>query len=244
TSVVHLAALCGVRPSIGREVLYSDVNVTGTARLLELVRTRRVPTFVFASSSSVYGNNKKVPFSETDPVDHPISPYAATKKAGELLCHSSSHVDGVAAMCLRFFTAYGPRQRSDLAIHKFSKLLAGEEPVPMFGDGFSSRDYTYIDDIVAGVVRALDWAEANPATCEVVNLGRGQPIMLSDMIRILGDAMEVTPEIVRLPSQPGDVTRTLADVTKAHSLLGYDPKVEFEEGIRRFLEWFRESQGS
>jgi UDP-glucuronate 4-epimerase len=240
TAVVHLAARAGVRPSIEQPVLYSDVNLMGTTRLLALVRDRGIRTFVFASSSSVYGNNEKVPFSETDRVDHPISPYAATKKAGELLCHASTHLDGVATMCLRFFTAYGPRQRPDLAIHKFARLLERGDAIPMFGDGSTSRDYTYIDDIVDGVVKALDWAERHAGSHEILNLGESRTIDLAQMIRVLGEEMGVAPDIRRLPMQPGDVDRTYADVTKARSLIGYDPRVEFRDGIRRFVDWFRQ----
>ena len=240
TAVVHLAALAGVRPSIEQPARYSDVNLMGTTRLLGFVRERAIRTFVFASSSSVYGNNEKVPFTETDRVDHPISPYAATKKAGELLCHASTHLDGVATMCLRFFTAYGPRQRPDLAIHKFARLLEEGSAIPMFGDGSTSRDYTYIDDIVDGVVKALDWSEAHPGSHELVNLGESRTIDLSQMIRLLGEEMGVVPDIRRLPMQAGDVDRTYADVTKARSLFGYDPQVEFRDGLRRFVSWFQD----
>lgn len=239
SAVVHLAARAGVRPSIEQPALYSDVNLMGTTRLLALVRERAIRTFVFASSSSVYGNSDTVPFAESDRVDHPISPYAATKKAGELLCHASTHLDGVATMCLRFFTAYGPRQRPDLAIHKFARLMEEGDAIPMFGDGSTSRDYTYIDDIVHGVVKALDWAEAHPGSHEIVNLGESRTIELSRMIRLLGEEMGVVPNIRRLPMQPGDVDRTYADVTKARSLFGYDPRIEFGEGLRRFVAWFQ-----
>lgn len=242
TAVVHLAARAGVRPSIEQPALYSDVNLMGTTRLLAFVRERAIRTFVFASSSSVYGNNEKVPFIETDRVDHPISPYAATKKSGELLCHASTHLDGVATMCLRFFTAYGPRQRPDLAIHKFAGLLKAGDAIPMFGDGSTSRDYTYISDIIDGVVKALKWAEGNPGSHEIVNLGESRTIDLSQMIRVLGEEMGIVPDICRLPMQPGDVERTYADVTKARSLFGYDPQVEFRDGIRRFVGWFQRQQ--
>jgi len=239
TAVIHLAARAGVRPSIERPTLYMDVNVMGTARLLRFVRERAIGSFVFASSSSVYGNNRTVRFTETDRVDTPISPYAATKKAGELLCHTSTHLDGIASICLRFFTAHGPRQRPDLAIHKFARLLARGEAIPMFGDGSTSRDYTYVGDVVEGVARALKWAEGNPGSYEIVNLGGGRTIDLARMIELLGEAMGVVPRIQRLPTQPGDVDRTYADVAKARSLLGYDPKVEFEEGLRRFVNWLQ-----
>jgi UDP-glucuronate 4-epimerase len=236
-AIAHLAARAGVRPSIERPVLYTDVNVMGTMQLLALARTRGIEPFVFASSSSVYGNNEKVPFSEDDAVDHPISPYAATKKAGELLCHAASHLDGLGAICLRFFTVYGPRQRPDLAIHKFVRLLGSGEEIPMFGDGSTSRDYTYVTDIMDGVTKALDWARANPGAYEIVNLGESRTVALSEMIRVIGEEMGVEPRIRQLPMQPGDVNRTFADVSKAKRLLGYDPTVGFREGVKEFVAW-------
>jgi UDP-glucuronate 4-epimerase len=236
-AVIHLAARAGVRPSIEQPALYSDVNVMGTTRLLELAGDRRIRTFVFASSSSVYGNNEKVPFSETDDVDHPISPYAATKKAGELLCHTATHLSGMTTLCLRFFTVYGPRQRPDLAIHKFARLLEEGQEIPMFGDGSTSRDYTYVTDILDGVLKALDWAKRHFGCHELVNLGESRTIALSDMIQVIAEEMGKRPIIRRLPMQPGDVNRTFADVSKARRLLGYDPSVEFRDGVRRFVEW-------
>jgi UDP-glucuronate 4-epimerase len=242
-AIVHLAARAGVRPSIEQPELYASVNVDGSLALLELARARAIRAFVFASSSSVYGNNRKVPFAEDDPVDHPISPYAATKKAGELLCHSYHHLHHVGVVALRFFTAYGPRQRPDLAIHKFARLLADGRPIPVFGDGSSARDYTYIDDIVDGVTSALALVRARPETYEIVNLGESRAVTLDEMIRVLSEEMRVEPRIERLPMQPGDVERTWADVTKARRLLGYDPKTDFRGGIRRFLRWFEEERG-
>ncbi len=236
-AVVHLAARAGVRPSIEQPELYTDVNVMGTMRLLSFAAARGIRPFVFASSSSVYGNNEKVPFSEDDRVDHPISPYAATKKAGELLCHAASHLDGLGVPCLRFFTVYGPRQRPDLAIHKFARLMRAGEEIPMFGDGSTSRDYTYISDTVQGVVRALDWARRNPGAYEIVNLGESRTVTLAEMIRVLGKELGVEPRVCRLPMQPGDVDRTFADVSKARRLFGYDPQVPFREGVRAFVEW-------
>ena len=238
-AIVHLAARAGVRPSIRHPALYADVNEVGTARLLELARDRGIRTFLFASSSSVYGNNEKVPFSEDDPVDHPISPYAATKKAGELLCHSFHHVYGTTVACLRFFTVYGPRQRPDLAVHKFARLIADGHAIPVYGDGSSQRDYTYVDDILEGVDGALRWARDNEGAYEVVNLGESRTVSLSEMIRVLSEEMGVEPEIDRQPFQPGDVERTWADVSKAGRLFGYRPRTEFRDGVRRFLEWFR-----
>jgi UDP-glucuronate 4-epimerase len=236
-SVAHIAARAGVRPSIAQPLLYYDVNVNGTLRLLELARSRGIPRFVSASSSSVYGNNDRVPFSESDPVDTPISPYAATKKAAELLCHTYAHLYGITCLSLRFFTVYGPRQRPDLAIHKFARLMAGGDEIPMFGDGSTERDYTYIDDILQGVEGAIRWVDENEGACEVVNLGESRTVGLKEMIRVLGEEMGIEPRIRQLPMQPGDVRRTFADISKARRLLGYDPQWEFRAGIRTFLDW-------
>lgn len=239
-SVVHIAARAGVRPSIAYPVLYYDVNVNGTLRLLEFARSRGIRRFVFASSSSVYGDNEKVPFSEEDPVDRPISPYAASKKAGELLTHAYSHLHGITCICLRFFTVYGPRQRPDLAIHKFARLLVRGEELPMFGDGTSQRDYTYIDDILQGMDGALNWVRERDGAHDIVNLGESRTVALKDMISVLGEEMGIDPRIRRLPEQAGDVSRTFADISKARRVLGYDPRWPFEEGIRAFVTWFRE----
>jgi UDP-glucuronate 4-epimerase len=238
-TIVHIAARAGVRPSIRNPILYYDVNVTGTLNLMELARERGISRFVFASSSSVYGNNEKVPFCEDDPVDHPISPYAATKKAGELLTHSYTHLYGITCICLRFFTVYGPRQRPDLAIHKFARLLTEGEPIPMFGDGTSRRDYTYVEDILQGTVGALDWVWRNDGAHEVVNLGESRTVDLREMISVLGEELGIDPRVQRLPNQPGDVERTFADISKARRLLGYDPQWEFREGVRAFLRWLQ-----
>lgn len=238
-TVIHLAALPGVRPSIEDPERYAEVNVLGTVRLLGLARARGIRTFVFGSSSSVYGDQKQVPFSENDSVDRPISPYAATKKAGELHCHTASHLDGITTACLRFFTVYGPRQRPDLAIHKFARLMAAGRPVPRFGDGSTSRDYTYIDDIVDGVLRATDWARAREGVHEVVNLGESRTVTLAEMIGVLGAELGVEPTIEEHPVQPGEVERTYADVSKARRLFGYDPRTDFRDGIERFAEWMR-----
>lgn len=237
-AVVHLAAKAGVRPSIMNPLLYAEVNLMGTAVLLELVRERAIPSLVFASSSSVYGNNEKVPFAEEDSVDRPISPYAATKKSGELLCHAQSHLFGTACVCLRFFTVYGPRQRPDLAIRKFSRLLLSNEELPRFGDGSSARDYTYIDDILDGLAAALAFVRAQPARFEIVNLGESRTVRLAEMIDAVGEAFGREPRIKQLPMQPGDVLRTYADVRKAGELLGYRPSTEFRDGMRRFAEWY------
>ncbi len=238
-AVVHLAALAGVRPSIERPDEYVSVNVDGTARILEFVRSRGIGSLVFGSSSSVYGNNPKVPFSETDPVDRPISPYAATKRAGELICHTYSHLFGISIICLRFFTVYGPGQRPDLAIHKFSRLMSDGESIPMFGDGSTERDYTYIGDIVDGVLRAVKWSLENPGAFEIVNLGESETISLSRMISEIADVLQCEPMIQTFPMQDGDVMRTYADVSKARELLGYSPSVSFDQGIRLFADWFK-----
>jgi len=242
-TIVHIAARAGVRPSIAQPALYCDVNVTGTLNLLEFARARGITRFIFASSSSVYGNNEKVPFSEDDPVDHPISPYAATKKAGELLAHAYTHLYGISCLCLRFFTVYGPRQRPDLAIHKFARLMAAGEDFPMFGDGTSQRDYTYIDDILQGVAGALEWVGKNEGVHDVVNLGESRTISLREMIQVLGEEMGIEPRVRPAPEQPGDVARTYADISKGRRVLGYEPNWEFRDGIRAFVKWFRGGRG-
>lgn len=243
-TIVHIAARAGVRPSIAQPGLYYDVNVTGTLNLMEMARERGIRQVVFASSSSVYGNNEKVPFSEADPVDHPISPYAATKKAGELLTHAYSHLFGITCLCLRFFTVYGPRQRPDLAIHKFARLMRAGEELPMFGDGTSQRDYTYIEDILQGMDGALDWVSTHDGSHDIVNLGESRTIGLREMIGILGEELEIEPRIRLLPEQPGDVVRTYADVSKARRVLDYQPQWDFRDGIRAFVSWLEDGEGS
>ncbi|MFQ5690469.1 MAG: GDP-mannose 4,6-dehydratase [Gemmatimonadota bacterium] len=237
--IVHLAARAGVRPSIEQPLLYADVNIKGTQELLEYARDAGIRRFVFGSSSSVYGNNEKVPFAEDDPVDHPISPYAATKRAGELICHTYHHLFGLGIVSLRFFTVYGPRQRPDLAIHKFTRLLSQGLPIPQFGDGTTRRDYTYIDDILAGIEGAIAYLEAHPDAYEIVNLGESDTVELSRLIDLIARELGVEPTIERLPPQPGDVERTFADITRARALLGYHPETRIEEGIPRFVQWFR-----
>jgi UDP-glucuronate 4-epimerase len=232
--VVHLAARAGVRPSLEAPLLYQEVNVTATLHLLEACRRHGVRKLVFGSSSSVYGENAKVPFSEADPIPGPISPYAATKAAGELLCHTYSHLYDLPVVCLRFFTVYGPRQRPDLAIHKFARLILAGQPIPVFGDGSTERDYTYVDDIVAGIRAALAY---DATRYEVVNLGNCRTISLARLIAGLEAALGRTAVIDRRPLQPGDVPRTCADVEKAARLLGYAPATPFEEGLRRFVAW-------
>ena len=244
TSIVHLAARAGVRPSIEQPVLYHDVNVAGTLELLELARRRGIREFVFGSSSSVYGNNRKVPFAETDPVDHPISPYAATKRAGELLCHTYRHLFGIGCVALRFFTVYGPRQRPDLAIHKFTRRLAAGRPIQQFGDGSSRRDYTHIDDILQGVEASLEYLGRTDAPFEIVNLGESQTVELARLIALISEALGVTPEIEILPPQPGDVEQTYADISRARELFGYAPTTPIEAGIPAFVDWYREAHAS
>ncbi len=236
--VVHLAARAGVRPSLSEPQLYTETNINGTVNLLELARQHNIKQFVFGSSSSVYGINAKVPFSEDDPIRQPISPYAATKGAGELLCHTYSHLYGLRCICLRFFTVYGPRQRPDLAIHKFAKLISQHKPIPVFGDGTTRRDYTYIDDIIDGVTAAIDYDKTN---YEVINLGESRTVELRELISLLEKELDTHAVIERQPPQPGDVPQTFADVSKARALLNYQPKTQIEEGLRRFVEWFRMS---
>ena len=236
--IVHLAARAGVRPSIEQPVLYQDVNVGGTAVLLEAARLHGVRKFIFAGSSSVYGNNKKVPFAESDNVDFPISPYAASKKAGELLCHTFHHLYGMDITCLRFFTVYGPRQRPDLAIHKFARLIEAGRPIPVFGDGTMMRDHTFIDDIVDGVLRAIDKC----AGFAIYNLGNSHPVSLADLIAAIERALGKKATIDRQPPQPGDVDRTFADVSRARKELGYVPRTALADGLHRFVDWLRLSE--
>jgi UDP-glucuronate 4-epimerase len=236
--IVHLAARAGVRPSLTEPRLYVETNINGTMNLLELARERGTKQFVFGSSSSVYGENKKMPFSEDDPIFNPISPYAATKAAGELICHTYSHLYGMRIVCLRFFTVYGARQRPDLAIYKFAKLISSGQAIPVFGDGTTRRDYTYIDDIIAGVRAAIDYEQSN---YEVINLGESRTVELRELISLLEQALGQTAQVDRQPMQPGDVPQTFADIGKARRLLNYNPQTQIEEGIKRFVEWFRES---
>jgi UDP-glucuronate 4-epimerase len=237
--IVHLAARAGVRPSLREPMLYAETNINGTLNLLELAREHGVKQFVFGSSSSVYGINAKVPFSEEDPIRQPISPYAATKAAGELICHSYSHLYGIRCICLRFFTVYGARQRPDLAIHKFAKLISEGRAIPVFGDGTTRRDYTYIDDIIAGVRAAIDYETSD---YEVFNLGESRTVELNELIALLEKQLGRRALIERQPMQPGDVPQTFADVTKARRLLGYDPQTKIEDGLKRFVEWFLSGQ--
>jgi UDP-glucuronate 4-epimerase len=237
--VVHLAARAGVRPSLQEPILYEDVNCIGTLRLLEAARRHGPNVFIFGSSSSVYGINEKVPFSEADEVNQPISPYATTKRSGELLCYNYHHLYGFRTACLRFFTVYGPGQRPEMAIHKFTDLLARGKTVPMYGDGGSRRDYTYVDDIIDGVVASLDLAPG----FEILNLGGADITSLWDLVHWIAEELAVEPRIDYLPAQPGDVPITYADVSKAARLLGYSPKVPIREGLRRFVAWYGTQSG-
>jgi UDP-glucuronate 4-epimerase len=239
-AVVHLAARAGVRPSLSEPILYEDVNCIGTLRLLEAAKRHGPQTFVFGSSSSVYGINEKVPFAESDLVDLPISPYATTKRTGELLCFNYHHLYRINCTCLRFFTVYGPAQRPEMAIHKFTDLIARGKAVPLFGDGSTRRDYTYVDDIVDGIVAALDLAPG----FEILNLGGAETTALRDLVSMIAAELEVEPRIDYLPEQPGDVPITYADVTKARRVLGYSPRVPIREGIARFVAWYRQQQQS
>ncbi|WP_288374636.1 GDP-mannose 4,6-dehydratase [uncultured Chryseobacterium sp.] len=236
--VIHLAALAGVRPSIERPLEYEEVNVRGTMNLWELCKEFNIKKFICASSSSVYGNNEKIPFSETDNVDNPISPYAATKKSGEVIghvYHSLYHIDMIQ---LRFFTVYGPRQRPDLAIHKFAKLISEDQAIPFYGDGSTARDYTYIDDIIDGITKSILYLETHSGVYEILNLGENQVITLSEMVNTIEKALGKTANKKILPMQPGDVTKTNADITKAMALIGYKPATDFQNGIKKFVEWF------
>ena len=236
--VIHLAAMAGVRPSIENPKLYTEVNINGTVNLLEECQKNNIKNFIFASSSSVYGNNKKVPFSEDDPVDFPISPYASTKKAGELICHSFHHLYNISLLCLRFFTVYGPRQRPDLAIHKFTRLMLDGKPIPVFGDGSTQRDYTYIDDIIDGVIKSIDYVRTGNHY-EIFNLGESQTIKLSKMIFTLENALNLKAKKKQFPFQPGDVNITYADISKSRKILGYNPQTKFNDGISKFIEWIK-----
>lgn len=238
-AVVHLAALAGVRPSLERPAVYADVNVHGTAVVAEAAVRAGVPKLVFASSSSVYGEREGGPFRESDPVDRPISPYAATKRAGELLLHSFHHAHGLDVTCARIFTAYGPRQRPDLAIRKFAERMLRGDSIPVFGDGTSVRDFTYVDDLVEGLVRALDRGRGY----SILNFGAGRTVSVQDVIAALERALGCKASIEWLPRQTGDVSRTWSDTSAARETLGWEPRIGLEEGIGRFAAWLREPGG-
>jgi UDP-glucuronate 4-epimerase len=235
-AILHLAAMAGVRPSIEQPAYYARVNVEGTTHLLQAAVKHKVGKFLFASSSSVYGNMSKVPFQEEDAGYEPVSPYAATKRAGELLCYTFWHLYKMPTACLRFFTVYGPRQRPDLAIHKFTRLISRGEKVPFFGDGTTSRDYTFVEDTVAGIMGALEHCDRY----RVYNLGGSTPVTLKHLVEELERAVGKPAILDKKPMQPGDVERTYADLTRSRAELGYEPKVTLAEGLRRFVEWFKE----
>ncbi len=237
SAVIHLAAMAGVRPSLLYPELYTQVNVMGTLNLLELCKQHNIKHFVFASSSSVYGNNAKLPFAEEDPVNEPISVYAATKKAGELLCYTYHHLYQISVVALRFFTVYGPRQRPDLAIHKFAALMREGRELPVFGDEASSRDYTYIQDTVQGVLRALEYVKKG-CVYEVINLGNDRSVTLSELISALEEVSGIKAKLMHHEDQAGDVRHTRACVTKAHQLLNYRPSFDFKQGLLLFWQWF------
>jgi len=241
TVMVHLAAKAGVRPSLAAPAAYLRANVTGTQSVLDATRAAGGPRMVFGSSSSVYGDDTTPPFREDAAAVHPISPYAATKRAGELVLEALAPHAGLRVAALRFFTVYGPRQRPDLAIHSFTRRLAAGQPITMFGDGTDARDYTYIDDIVDGVLAAIDWTGTAPVGLEVFNLGGNEAVPLRRMIAEIAAALGVEPVIQPADRQPGDVRLTSADLTKSHRVLGYRPRTSFTEGIRRFVTWFRET---
>lgn len=238
--VIHLAAKAGVRPSIEAIEEYYDVNVKGTLNLLQVMKEYNVKKMLFASSSSVYGNNEKLPFSESDPVDNPISPYASTKKSGELLCYVYSHLYGFNITCLRFFTVYGPRQRPDLAIHKFTRLINEGKAIPFYGDGKTSRDYTYISDILKGINSAFD----NLNGYKIYNLGNSVTVELNKLVSLIEDSLGKKAIIQKLPLQPGDVKITYADISKARSEIGYNPDYKIERGIKNFIGWYFENKDS
>jgi UDP-glucuronate 4-epimerase len=234
-SVVHLAARAGVRPSINNPLLYQDVNIRGTIVLLEACKEFGIKDFIFASSSSVYGENQRVPFSEDDLDIQPISPYGATKRAGELLCYSYHHLYGMNIACLRIFTAYGPRQRPEMAIHKFTRLIDQGEKIPIYGDGSSRRDYTYIDDLIEGILTVMHHHRG----FELYNLGESQTTSLNELIHLIEEAFGKKANVEMLEPQPGDVSITYADISKAERKLGYHPNIKIEEGIKRFVEWYK-----
>ena len=236
--VIHLAALAGVRPSIERPMEYAEVNILGSMNLWELCKDYGIKKFICASSSSVYGNNEKIPFAETDNVDRPISPYAATKKCGEILGHTYHHLYDIDMIQLRFFTVYGPRQRPDLAIHKFAKIISDGGEITFYGDGTTARDYTFVEDIVDGITKSIVYLENHNKVYEVLNLGENQVVSLKEMLVEIETNLDRKAKLNRLPMQAGDVQKTNADITKAKKMVGYTPKTNFQNGIKKFVEWF------
>lgn len=233
--IIHLAARAGVRPSIENPLLYEQVNVGGTLNLLEMARQYQIPHFIFASSSSVYGNQAKVPFSETDSVNKPISPYAATKKAAEMLCHTYAHLYKIKTTCLRFFTVYGPKGRPDMAPYLFTKAILTGEKINRFGNGQSQRDYTYVDDIVSGIIKTID----KIFDFEILNLGNNQPVSLNNFIQTIENLTDEKAQIINLPTQAGDVAKTYADISKAKKILNWQPKTDLSTGLKKFIDWYK-----
>lgn len=238
--VLHLAAKAGVLPSIKDPSGYLTTNVMGTQNLLDFMKMRGISKLVFASSSSVYGNNKTIPFKESDPVDQPISPYAFSKKSCELLNHTYHHLFNIDVINLRFFTVYGPRQRPDLAIHKFFKLIYSGQAITIYGDGSTARDYTYVSDTVQGIVNAVDYITNSTNVFEVINLGNHSPVKLTDLVSSIYSVTERQPNLIYIPMQPGDVDYTYADITKAENLLNYFPKTSLRQGLQKFDDWFKQ----
>lgn len=237
-TVIHLAARAGVRPSIQNPILYERVNVLGTMNLLECCKRYNISKFIFASSSSVYGGNKKIPFSEKDNVDHPVSPYAATKKAGELICYTYHNLYKISIFCFRLFTVYGPRQRPEMAIHKFTRQILKGEDIEIYGDGSSSRDYTYIDDVISGILSSLEQIGG----FEIINLGNSNTVKLIDLIRLIEITTGEKGNLKFTKSQPGDVFITCADIRKARKMLKYLPKTNIKEGLVKFVNWYKEKK--
>lgn len=237
--IVNLAGLAGVRPSLEKPLEYEEVNVKGTMNILEICKKLGIKKFIQASSSSVYGNNKKAPFKETDIVDFAISPYAATKKSCEVIGHVYHKLYNIDMFQLRFFTVYGERQRPDLAIYKFTKMILEGEKIPFYGDGNTFRDYTYIKDIIQGIQKSIDYLKNNSNVYEIVNLGESHVVSLKEMVEVIENTLGIKAKIDKLPMQMGDVEKTYADINKAKTLIGYNPSTEFEDGIAKFIDWFK-----
>ncbi len=240
--VIHIAAKAGVLPSVNDPMAYVRTNILGSQNMLELMRAKGCRKMLFASSSSIYGNNKKVPFGEEDAVNEPISPYAATKRSCELINHAYHHLHNFDIINLRFFTVYGPRQRPDLAINKFTRLIDNDKPVTMYGDGSTARDYTFVQDTIRGIRQAMDFIMTQDNVYEIVNLGNKSPIKLTDLINTLYDLLGKEPNIEQLPMQPGDVDITFADISKAKALFGYDPQTTLKDGLQQFIDWYHEQK--
>ncbi len=236
--VIHIAAMAGVHPSINSPELYEEVNVRGTINILQAMKKHGARNLIFASSSSVYGNDSKIPFKEDEPLGKVISPYAATKKSNEDFCYVYHHLYGLNIIALRFFTVYGPRQRPDLAIHKFTRMILNGEPIPFYGDGTTMRDYAYIDDVVRGINASVEYVLSNKNVFEIINLSGNKPVTLNEMVAQIEKATGKKAIINKLPMQPGDVIRTYADISKAQRLLNFQPNTPFEEGIQKFVDWY------